>query len=108
QLQDYNLIIMNNIKRLDSRLATTLADALQQGKSICIFPGRTENFGGLNEGLRMLAAIETTGLDTAAQTVSELQQGSDLVKDIFDRIPENVQLPVVNWHYTIRSALDAN
>lgn len=108
QLQDYNLIILNNIKRLNSRLAATLADALQQGKSICIFPGRTENFDALNEGLRMLADIEITALDTAVQTVSELQQGSDLVKDIFERIPENVQLPVVNWHYIIRNGLNAN
>ncbi len=108
QLHDYNLIILNNIKRLNSSLAATLADALQQGKSICIFPGRTENFNALNEGLRMLADIEITALDTAVQTVTELQQGSDLVKDIFERIPENVQLPVVNWHYIIRNGLNAN
>ncbi len=108
QLRDYNLIILNSIKRLSTTLGTTLADALQQGKSICIFPGRTDNFNALNEGLRMLADIEITAIDTAVQTVSELQQGSDLVKDIFERIPENVQLPVANWHYIIRSGLNAN
>jgi hypothetical protein len=37
-----------------------------------------------------------------------LQQGSVLVKDLFEKIPENVQLPVANWHYTISAGLSAN
>jgi hypothetical protein len=47
-------------------------------------------------------------MDTAAQAAANLQQGSDLVKDIFERIPENVQLPVANWHYIINAGLSAN
>ncbi len=39
---------------------------------------------------------------------SSLQQGSALVKDLFEKIPENVQLPVANWHYVLSAGLSAN
>jgi hypothetical protein len=42
------------------------------------------------------------------QTASLLQQGSVLVKDLFEKIPDNVQLPVANWHYIITADLSAN
>ncbi len=107
-LQDYNLIILNGITRIDNALAKTLATSLQQGQSICIFPGRTTNTDALNEGLKQLAEIRISGIDTATQPAGNLQQGSALVKDLFERIPENVQLPVANWHYIIDAGLSAN
>ena len=107
-LEDYNLVIVNGITRLDMAAARLLGDALERGQSVCIFPGRTANVAALSEGLRVLAPVQITGVDTAVQAVSTLQQGSDLVRDMFERIPEHVQLPVVTWHYTVTAALDAN
>ena len=104
----YNLVILNGVTRIDESMGRTLNEALQAGQSICIFPGRTNNLQGLNEGLKLVGDISLAGIDTVAQTASSLQQGSNLVKDLFERIPENVQLPVVNWHYMIEAGLSAN
>jgi len=106
--KEYNLVILNGVSRIDEPLGKTLNEALQQGQSICIFPGRTNNLQALNEGLRLVGDIQVTGIDTAVQTASGLQQGSTLVKDLFERIPDNVQLPVANWHYVISAGLSAN
>jgi hypothetical protein len=106
--KQYNLVIVNGITHFTASLGKSLAAALQQGQSICIFPGRTNNYNGLNEGLQQLGDIHLDGMDTAAQTASSLQQGADLVKDLFEHIPENVQLPQANWHYRIRAGLSAN
>jgi Aerotolerance regulator N-terminal len=106
--KEYNLVILNGITRLDEQLGKTLGEALLGGQSICIFPGRTENVRGLNDGLKQVGNIQVTGLDTSVQTASSLQQGSELVKDLFEKIPENVQLPVANWHYIVTAGLDAN
>lgn len=108
ELKEYNLVILNGITRLDAPLAKTISGALEQGQSICIFPGRTTNTDALNEGLKQLADLRISRLDTAAQAAGSLQQGSPLVKDLFERIPENVQLPVANWHYIIDAGLSAN
>ena len=106
--KQYNLVLLNGITRIDEPLSKQLSHALQEGQSICIFPGRTSNVNALNEGLGKLADIRFTGVDTATQAASSLQQGSELVRDLFERIPENVQLPVANWHYNISSGLSAN
>ena len=81
---------------------------MQKGQSICIFPGRTANFEAINEGLKQAGDLHITGVDTSAQTAGSIQQGSALVKDLFEQIPDNVQLPVANWHYIIASGLSAN
>src|SRR6202042_2584750 len=107
-LKEYNLLILNGITRLDKNLGKILSDALQEGQSICIFPGKTSNFSELNEGLKSLGDIHIDGIDTSAQTTSSLQEGSNLVKDIFEKIPDNVQLPAASWHYIINSGLSAN
>lgn len=107
-LREYNLIILNGVTRIDGAMAGIIAKALNQGQSICIFPDRTDNVAALNEGLRKLGDISISSTNTEVQPASTLQQGSSLVKDLFERIPENVQLPVANWHYVINAGLTAN
>ena len=104
----FNLIVYNGITHLDATQGMRLADALEAGQSICIFPGRTNNFSAINEGLKLLGDLQIKGLDTTVQTATSLQQGNDLVKDLFEKIPENVQLPTAKWHYTIQAGLNAN
>lgn len=108
QWKEYNLVIVNGITRLDGATAKALNEALQQGQSVCIFPGRTSNLQSINDGLKQLGDIQLTGIDTAVQAPSSLQQGNALVRDLFEKIPENVQLPVANWHYIISAGLSAN
>ncbi len=106
--KDYNLVILNGITRISEELGKTINNALQAGQSVCIFPGRTTNYQLLNDGLKQVGDLQIKGIDTAVQTASTLQQGSALVKDLFEKIPENVQLPVANWHYIITAGLSAN
>ena len=105
---NYNLVILNGITKIDATLGKTISDALQAGQSICIFPGRTSNTDALNAGLKLAGDIQLGKIDTAVQAASSLQQGSALVKDLFEKIPDNVQLPVANWHYSISAGLSAN
>ncbi|MES2703753.1 MAG: BatA and WFA domain-containing protein [Bacteroidota bacterium] len=105
---DYNLVILNGITGIDDALGKKINDAMIAGQSVCIFPGRTANLSAFNSGLRYAGDIRFIGFDTAMQAASSLQQGSALVKDLFESIPENVQLPVANWHYNITAGLSAN
>ena len=106
--KDYNLVILNGTTRINTQLAKSLDAALQAGQSICVFPGKTSNFAAINEGLALFADIHITGIDTASQAASNIQQGSNLIKGLFEKIPDNVQLPVANWHYSIAAGLSAN
>lgn len=104
----YNLVIINGITRLPAKLSEQILQALDQGQSVCIFPGKTDNISALNEGLGTIAGIRFEKRDTSVQTATNLQQGSELVREIFERIPDNVQLPTASWHYSTSAALAAN
>lgn len=104
----YNLIILNGITGLPDAVGKQVRDALATGQSVCIFPGKTRDLQGLNAALRYAGDIQVAGFDTATQTATNLQPGADLVKDVFEGIPPNVQLPVATWHYAIRAGFSAN
>ncbi len=106
--KQYNLIILNGITSINESLSQRVAEALQQGQSVTLFPGKTPNINALNSGLSKIAPLQITSIDTASQTATSIQQGSELVKDIFERIPDNVQLPQANWHYKTNAGLTAN
>lgn len=106
--RQYNLIIFNGITHLDVATGKAISAALQKGQTICIFPARTVNIAALNEGLKEIGDLRITGIDTATQAATTLQEGSTLVKDLFEQIPDNVQLPLANWHYILEAGLSAN
>ncbi len=105
---NYNVVILNGVTRISAALGKAISDALQQGQSVCIFPGKNAAIQSINEGLRQIGDIQITALDTIPQPASNLQQGSALVRDLFEKIPENVQLPLANWHYSLTAGLNAN
>ncbi len=102
---DYNLVILSGITRLDGALATSLGKAVRDGLSLTILPGRTSAVGELNATLSSLADARIESLDTAQQAATQLQSGADLVRDLFEAIPPNVQLPTAAWHYRLRGGL---
>ena len=46
--------------------------------------------------------------DTSKINVASVQKENVLIKDLFDKIPENVELPSVSKHYPIRTATFSN
>lgn len=106
--QSYNLIILNGITSINSNTAQALKAAMDRGQTICIFPGKTSDVAAINNGLKDIGDIRFEALEDNPQPVSNLQPGSELVRDIFERIPDNIQLPTTNWHYRIEAGLTAN
>lgn len=105
---EYSLVILNNCTRISSSLGKRLEQAQQRGQTICIFPGKTSNTNALNEGLKELGDISFSALDTGTEAAVSIQRGSDLVSNLFESVPDNIQLPTANWHYNINAGLPAN
>jgi hypothetical protein len=104
---DYNLVILSGVTRVETALATALGKAVRDGLSLTVLPGHTQNIGDLNAALSPLADLRIEGLDTAQQAATSLQSGADLVRDLFEAIPPNVQLPTAAWHYRLRGGLSS-
>jgi hypothetical protein len=107
-LKEYSLIILSGVTGLPEGVTKALSKALDDGQSICIFPGKTSNTAALAKDLASLADVRIGGLVDLPQAATSLQPGADLVRDVFERIPDNIQLPTATWHYTLSSGLSAN
>lgn len=105
--KDFNLVILNGITTLPASIGQQLKDALASGQSVALFPGKTRQLSGLNDALQYAGDIRVAALDSVSTQLSRMQSGAVLIRDIFESIPDNVQLPTVVWHYQIQSGLTA-
>lgn len=103
----YNLILLNGLTGLDEGLAAKLQQSLLRGQNVGIFPGQQVRAEAMNAGLQQLADIRISGWDTSAQTVAGVQSGSRLIRDMFEHVPDNVQLPFARNHYILKAGLSA-
>lgn len=106
--QQYNLIVLSGLTRMDNSLAEKISQALAAGQSIVIFPAKTFSYEALSVGLNKIGGITINGIDSSRQMATSLQAGSPLVRDIFETIPQNAELPEALWHYRISASLSAN
>lgn len=106
--QQYSLIILENITTLNSDLVDAIQFALQNGQNILMFPGKINNTELFNNSMSKIAAISFSPLDTTKQIVTGIQQSHQIFADVFDEIPENVQLPISKKRYPIHASLSAN
>jgi len=105
---NYNLILISGMNSLTEVQGNKIKKALEVGTSVAFFPSKTKQFQNFNPGLKAIGDIQISKLDTLPQTVSSLQQGSTLVRGLFEHIPQQMQLPQTNWHYVIKGGLSAN
>ncbi len=106
--QEYSLIILQNITSLSNELTDAINLALQNGQSILLFPGKINATETFNKALGKVSGITFEPLDTSKQAVTNIQQSHLLFADVFDNIPENVQLPISKKRYPIQASLSSN
>jgi hypothetical protein len=107
-ISGYNLIVVNALTTLSDDLSSAVLKALQDGQNVVFFLGENANIESINKGFQKIIDIKITGFDTSAQTVSTVQSENQLIKSMFERIPENVQLPFTKSHYQIKAGLGAS
>jgi len=104
----YNLIILQNISLITPSLELAVKEALAGGQNILLFPAANSNIALLNQSLKKWGDISFDETDTSRQQVISIQQAHPLLQDVFEKIPENVQLPVTTKRYLINAGLTAN
>lgn len=102
------LIILNGVKSISSGLSAELKKFTDAGGSLFIFPPTA---GGDMESYKQFLTLEKTAyfeaLDTAKQRVTSLSLEDEVYKDIFEKQPANIDLPVVFKHYAFSRGLAA-
>lgn len=100
-LGNYRLLILNEIQQYSTGFIQELKNFLEKGGSIFILPPAELD----PENYRPLLSSFNLGLfskvDTVNTKVMKLDAAHNLYRDVFDKIPENLDLPVVLSHYPL-------
>jgi hypothetical protein len=97
-----DLIILNEVKQYTSGLISQLLSYCEAGGSILYIPSSQPDLTSNNELLLAGASGRITQKDTANTRVSYLELENPFFKDVFQKTPKNMDLPVVLQSYVIR------
>jgi len=106
--QTHSLIILQNIQTITPGLQQQVKQALDRGQNILLFPGNIASLEQFNRALGSWTGLRFEGPDTSRQQVVSMQEAHILLQDLFEKIPDNVQLPTVTRRYLITAGLSAN
>jgi hypothetical protein len=98
-LANYRLIVLSGLKQPSSGLAQQLKGYLQNGGSVVIFPDLTVAPEVYRTFLTSLSLPAVEQLNTGAAVSSTIDLKNPLFADVFDQVPRNMDLPVVNSYF---------
>ena len=97
----FRLIILNEPDNISSGLIQELNRFVANGGSIMILPSENINFESYKDLMSSLETGYYVELDTTDTKVSFINLEHPLYVDVFDEIPENIDLPVVFKSYVL-------
>ncbi len=98
---NYRLIILDGLEEISSGLSQELKRFVEDGGSLAIFPGQKTDKESYNLFLSSMGSATYQPLDTAATKTVAINTNHPLFQDVFETIPENIDLPVVQKYYPI-------
>jgi len=96
-----SLIILNGLKSIGGGLAIELKRYVENGGNILVFPGNEIEMESYQDFLEALNVNYYTKLDENRVNVSVINVQHNIYKDVFDKIPDNINLPVADKHYVL-------
>ena len=95
-----NLIVLCDLQTLSSGLSQELGKFILSGGSVLLFPSETIDKEAYHVFLNMLSISDFVSLDTMRYYLDSKNLPTDLYEGVFQKIPENMDMPMVFKHYT--------
>ncbi len=103
ELDQYDLIILNEVKSISGGLAEALSEQLKNGSNILIFPALDMDVNSINKFLQNNNTATYGNLVKSRRNVTEINTKMPLLADVFDKIPSNLSMPYADQSFEIRS-----
>jgi len=100
-LSSNQLIILNEADRISTGLGQELKHFVTNGGTLVIFPSGNIDIENYRKFLTGFGVDNYSGIDTSRTKVSFIDVENPLYSNVFDELPENINLPVVFKSYTI-------
>lgn len=101
RLDQANLIVLDRLNSIPSGLSQELRRFIEEGGSVGLIPAMGIEPELYNEFLGSVGAERFEEVDSSNVRIRSLNTEHHFYKDVFQEVPENVQLPETNFHYRI-------
>ena len=106
-IKSQNLIIVEQMSAISSGFIQEIVQYVQQGGNLLIVAPAYEKT--YNNALNQALGVASFGeLNTNKTAVSSLNLQSNLYKNVFEKYPENINLPVVHQYFTADKSIAEN
>lgn len=102
-LSRYPVIYFNDVKEVSAGLAQQLQNYVKQGGTLVVFPSGEANLASYKNLLQPLNADYPVKLVAENTKVSSINLKNPLFKDVFERMPENPDLPHLKKYFSLSS-----
>ncbi len=100
KFSDQELIILNGLPSISSGLGNELSKFIENGGNLVVFPGIDIDLESYNQNLCDATGIRSiSSLDTVNTRTNRLNLESNFFADVFDEVPENMDMPNVFSHF---------
>jgi hypothetical protein len=96
------MIILDGLNSIPSGLSHALTEYLRRGGNVMQFIGRDATLSNLNEFLATIQVDQISPVITRDQKIEEINAAQLVFKDVFEQVPENIDLPLIRKYYPIR------
>lgn len=100
QLKYANTIILNEVYDFSSGLVASIKDFIEKGGNLIIIPNNNK-IGNINELSIQINAPTFGEKSNIKNRVRIIEKENSIIKNVFEKIPNNISLPEVNSYYAI-------
>lgn len=98
-----NLVVLNGLQNISSGLTQELKKFVLGGGSALIFPAENADKENYNQFFAQLNAATFLQADTSRTRIDNKNLPKALYEGVFEKTPENMDMPQVNYHYVTQS-----
>jgi len=98
-IPEYQLVILNELKKIPSGLTYELQQYLANGGNVAIFPSANIDKPSYNEMAQALRINNYEQLSSNERNVNFINTRQEIFADVFQRLPKNIDLPVAKQSY---------
>jgi hypothetical protein len=101
EISTNSFVILNELRSISSGLAQELHKFIQNGGSVLLIPSTNADILSYNNFTQLVNACSFQNIDTTDNKTARLNVAHQLYTNVFERIPENIDLPITLAHYPL-------
>lgn len=101
EISTNSFVILNELRAISSGLAQELHKFIQNGGSVLLIPSTNADILSYNNFTQLVNACSFQNIDTTDNKTTRLNEAHQLYTNVFERIPENIDLPITLAHYPL-------